>query len=206
MEVTYNELCHGYILKPRDTLTIHGCIYAVTEKCFLNYIGPHCNDRIFEILGIDKTKICQRYGMDRDGMFPYMKSMQCLTNLVKALYEMSPFKVGDKVKIKKRIGEQEEYPYDFVDGMAALEGKVFVIKKIESTQNHNSRKYSNGDPNQYYLDDAGYMWHSSMFERVSQDSKVKQEQGDNTPKEEQKEQNQLSPSYNRRTAKTHIIL
>lgn len=206
MEVTYKNLCDGYTLKPEDTLTIHGCTYDVAAGCFLNYIGTYCNDRIFEVLGIDKVETCKRYGMEKPGMFPYMRSLQCLTNLVKALYEMSPFKVGDRVKISKRLGEQKEYPYDFTDEMAALKGEVFTIAKIESTQVHNSRKYSNGDPNQYLLEGTRFLWHSSMFERVSQDDKVNQEQGDNTPKEKQKEQYQLSPNYNRRTAKTHIIL
>lgn len=206
MEVTYNELHHGYTLKPGDTLTIHGCTYSVAEECFLNYIGPHYNDRIFEVLGIDRIEVCKKYGMDVPGMFPYMKSMQCLTNLVKALYEMSPFKVGDKVKISERVGNKDDYPYAFTDSMEALKGNIFTIEKISPTLGHNSRKYSNGDPNQYNLKESGYCWHSSMFERVSQDSATKQEYYDETPKENQKEQSQLSLKYNRRTAKTHIIL
>lgn len=206
MEVTYEKLRSGYTLEPGDTLTIHGCKYNVAQSCFLHHTGPHANDRIFEVLGIDKTEICQKYGMKSDGVFPYMESMQCLTNLVKALYEMSPFKVGDKVRISKRVGYRDDYPYAFTDGMTALEGRTFTIEEITPTLVHNSRKYSNGDPNQYRLEGCGCIWHSSMFERVSQANKVIQEQGGDTPKEEQNEQNPLSPSYNRRTAKTHIIL
>ena len=37
------------------------------------------------------------------------------------------FKVGEKVRVKRRIGNSNDYKYTFVDDMAELSGKIFTI-------------------------------------------------------------------------------
>ena len=132
MEVTYQTLkAEGHILNAGDTLLIHGCKYRVHEEKFL--VGLNClNETIFEVLGIGirKEEVCKKFGMRCPGDFPYMDSFIALTNLVLNLYERSPYRVGNKVRIKRRERKGDEYPFTFVDDMAVLEGKVYTISSI----------------------------------------------------------------------------
>lgn len=77
------------------------------------------------------------------------------------------YKVGDKVRIKKRIGSAGDYPNSFTDSMTERAGEVFTIENISASPylSHKSRKYP-GDCYDYYLKDIGYTWASSMFEPV----------------------------------------
>ena len=81
------------------------------------------------------------------------------------------YKVGDKVRIKKRVGESDDYPFCFIDCMADLAGQVYTITKIqESEYPHPLMKE---DPHLYALDEPNdCSWHSSMFEPVDKDPSV----------------------------------
>lgn len=79
------------------------------------------------------------------------------------------FKIGDKVRIKKREGKFEDYPCGFTDSMAEEAGKIFTIEKIkewDSVGTANKYIFYNGDNHSYLLERNGYSWHSSMFEPV----------------------------------------
>ena len=76
------------------------------------------------------------------------------------------YKVGDKVTIKKRTFKQNYYRNGFIDEMAELCGKQFIIEKVcQGIPNSNK---IDDDGYDYYLDikDATihYAWASSMFE------------------------------------------
>lgn len=153
--------------------------------------------------------------MDRDGMFPYMKSFECLTKLVKALYEMSPFKVGDQVRIKPRTGDGDDYPFFYTDEMAFRAGEIHTITSIEPVTFICRKRHYNGDPNRYRLDldDCRYDWHSSMFElvtRAEQRVDVMAHEEPSYPDEEDEDRKPVpyTPGigYSRKTTKTHIIL
>jgi len=216
MEVTYKDIVEGYTLKSNDTLTLHGCKYEVHENCFL--IGHGCsNDRVFMVLGIDKIEICERYGMNRSGMFPYMKSLECLTNLVKALYEMSPFKVGDKVRIKPMTGDGDDYPFYYASEMASRAGEIHTITSIKTEAHICKKMHYNGDPHRYRLDLDGeyccYDWHSSMFELVTKaeqrvDVKAHKEHSYPDDEDEDRDSVHYTPGveYRRKITKTQIIL
>ena len=216
MEVTYKDIVDGHILKYQDTLTLHGCRYEVCNDCFLSGSGC-CNDKVFMVLGIDKIQVCRKYGMERDGMFPYMKSFECLTKLVKALYEMSPFKVGDKIRVKPMKGDGDDYPFFYADEMASRAGEIHTITSIEPVTFICKKRYYNGDPHRYRLDldedDACYDWHSSMFElvtRAEQRADARAHEEPSYPDEENEDEEPMpyTPGigYSRKTTKTHIIL
>lgn len=213
MEVTYKDIVKGHILKYQDKLTIHGCRYEVCNECFLSGSGC-CNDEVFMVLGIDKIKTCKEYGMKAEGIFPFMKSFECLTKLVKALYEMSPFKVGDKVKIKPMTGDADDYPFSYTREMASHAGEIHTITSIEPVTHICKRKHYNGDPHRYHLDfDYCYSWHSSMFELVTraEDCAFKKEShpedgGHGVVPVDEERVPEYIPGYSRKTTKTHIIL
>lgn len=83
---------------------------------------------------------------------------------------MVHYKVGDYIRIKKREGDAEDYPFSFVGGMAKLAGGKYEIATIEEARIiDKDRKYYNGDDHSYYLKKIGgdcisFTWHSSMFE------------------------------------------
>ena len=98
---------------------------------------------------------------------------------------MVHYKVGDYVRIKKREGTSEDYPFSFVNNMANLAGNKYEIATIEEARIiDKDRKYYNGDNQSYYLKKIGgnyigYIWHSSMFEPYIPDiSKSKYKEGD----------------------------
>lgn len=84
------------------------------------------------------------------------------------------YKVGDKVRIKKREGADWDYPCYFTDDMSQLKGNIYTIFSIEELveKNPSQHKFYNGDKHCYYFkeDMNGYTWHSSMFEPVLEDS------------------------------------
>lgn len=78
------------------------------------------------------------------------------------------FKVGDKVRIKKRTQPSDDYKYSFADAMAKLAGQIFIIKSVSA--DHNTKKRPVSDDNALYhlKEDVGnWSWASSMLERVS---------------------------------------
>lgn len=76
------------------------------------------------------------------------------------------YKVGDKVRIVKRVGDSRNYPFSFIDSMAAKAGNIYEIESIEPVKNGDCK--INGDFSLYHLkgDACAYDWHSSMFEPV----------------------------------------
>lgn len=149
--------------------------------------------------------------MVREGMFPYIETLEALTKLVRALYEMSPFKVGDKVKIKPLTGNEEDYPFSYAREMASHAGEIHTITSIETVTHICNKKHYNGDPHRYRLDFDGYSWHPSMFELVTRDEQwigEKAHEEPSYPDDEDEEPMPYTPGigYNRKTTKTHIIL
>ena len=81
------------------------------------------------------------------------------------------YKVGDKVRIKTRVGKATDYPFYFVEDMANLHGNVYTIRQIEeSTYPHPLIK---DDPHVYRLKGDKFSWHSSMFEKVEEEPRFK---------------------------------
>ena len=83
----------------------------------------------------------------------------------------SIFKVGEKVRVKKRVGNSNDYKYVFTNGMTELSGKIFTISAIVHDHNFLKCKYS--DDNARYIlkeDKDKYSWASSMLEKISETS------------------------------------
>jgi hypothetical protein len=79
------------------------------------------------------------------------------------------FKVGDEVKIKRRVGNRSNYKYSFEDNMAKLVGNVFTISSI--LPDHCQTKCIVPDDDAlYHLKNVPYAWSSGMLEKVSENS------------------------------------
>lgn len=76
------------------------------------------------------------------------------------------YKVGDKVRIKRRTHESGWYPFTFIEDMAAYSGQIFTISEIRTAIDQ--RCDCNGDFHFYLLeeDEDRFRWHSTMFEKV----------------------------------------
>ena len=177
MNVSYFNLYNGYILKVSDVLLIHNVKYDVTRNSttgnyYLTTLGD--NRKVFYELHLSEEKyldLAKTFDSTGYGAFPEFNTLENLTAFVKALYELSPYKVGDKVIIKKRIKGKYDYPCNFVDEMSILAGEEYVIEDILMiTYDISTCSAYNGDPHQYILKTSGFMWHSSMFEKVSDSS------------------------------------
>lgn len=101
------------------------------------------------------------------------------------LYQEQPhaYQIGDIVRIKKREGNDGDYPFSFSNYMSSLAGTICLIVGIDSEgvcASDVNRKYFNGDYSCYKLKpldssdkrDFGYDWHSSMFELITSPSKI----------------------------------
>lgn len=82
------------------------------------------------------------------------------------------YKVGDKVKVKKRIGESEDYRYGFVDEMdEPYGGKIVTIISVKPLSIRGLYHYpDDGYKYQIVEDRQKYNWASSMFEPISEPS------------------------------------
>lgn len=91
----------------------------------------------------------------------------------------SIYKVGDKVRIKERIGNENDYPCLFSDVMTHWSGGTFKIKEkyhltVKNIKDGEKSKFYNGDDDLFLLNGTNNnIWHSSMFEPVLEDSKQK---------------------------------
>lgn len=79
------------------------------------------------------------------------------------------FKVGEKVRVKRRVGSKDDYKFSFVDEMAALAGKELTIESVIPNRN-NSIKPVSDDNASYQMKESGYTWSSGMLEKVSSSS------------------------------------
>lgn len=79
------------------------------------------------------------------------------------------FKVGDKVRVKERIGSKDDYKYSFIDEMAALAGEVLTIERILPDRN-TSEKPVPDDNALYYMKESDYSWSSGMLEKAPSSS------------------------------------
>lgn len=85
------------------------------------------------------------------------------------------YKVGDKVRIVKRIGNGSGYRFSFVDNMAKLEGNIYKIISITEGNQHCPKIPDDGFC--YNLEDSGdFSWASSMFELVEETSPISKEE------------------------------
>jgi len=105
---------------------------------------------------------------------------------MKEYKEIMKYKVGDKVKVIKREGNEDDYPCSYVDEMMGYAYRMATITEIVEDDVDNDEKtykYYNGDNNSYRLlfdGEDGYMknnffWHSSMFEPIKKESKKDKE-------------------------------
>lgn len=79
------------------------------------------------------------------------------------------FKVGEKVRVKRRVGSKDDYKFHFIDEMAALAGKELTIERVIPNIN-DSIKPVPDDNASYYMQENGYSWSSGMLEKVSSSS------------------------------------
>lgn len=80
------------------------------------------------------------------------------------------FKVGEKVRVKRRIGDNSDYKYGFTDNMTKLVGNVFTISSV--TPDHCRIKCNIPDDNALYClkEVDSHVWASGMLEKVSETS------------------------------------
>lgn len=177
MEVTYEKILEHYVLKEGDTLCLHGIKYRVVFRdgtCFLDNRSYEPNDEVFQVLGIkDKIEFCEKivkvptYG----GSFPEVRTLSDLTTVVKALYERSPYKAGDKVKLKDNI---HNCPW-VIPQMEENAGKVVTIKDITLT--HFSTGL-NGDPHQYRFKEIVCTWSPQTIDHKVEDAEATEDTRD----------------------------
>ncbi len=169
-KITYQKLKAGYILKKDDVLdTLHGFndLKVSSGGLWLWLHNPYeTNSALYEYLGIADPK-------DGSGA-PEFDSPEELTKHVISLFEKSPYKVGNKVRILEREKDCMDYPFSFTDEMKELAGNIFTIKKIKLSDWCLKNKYY-GDFHRYVLDEPGdWNWHSSMFEKVDSEENTEE--------------------------------
>lgn len=79
------------------------------------------------------------------------------------------FKVGEKVRVRRRVGCKDDYKFSFSDEMAALAGKELTIERVLPDRNI-FKKPVPDDNALYYMQESCYSWSSGMLERVSNSS------------------------------------
>ena len=169
MEVTYEKILEHYVLKEGDTLCLHGIQHRVDSVSGHYFLNNHSriNSEIFQVLGINKVSFCEKivgvktYGGD----FPEVKTLSDLTIVVKALYERSPYWVGEKVKLKDDI---HGCPW-VVDAMKKDAGKVVTIKDITLVP---FSEQLNGDPHQYRFEEIICTWSPQTIDHKVEDAEV----------------------------------
>ena len=170
MEVTYEKILEGYILHQGDTLCLHGVEYKVETHggiYFLDNQSRGYNDKVFQVLDINKVDFCEKIiGVETyGGDFPEVKTLSDLTTLVKALYERSPYKVGDKVKLKDDI---HGCPW-VVGSMEKDAGKIVTIEDITLRLHSESL---NGDPHSYRFKEIVCTWSPQTIDHKVEDAEV----------------------------------
>lgn len=80
------------------------------------------------------------------------------------------FKVGDKVRIKKRTGGEYEYKFTFTDEMAKYAGAIVTIKSVEADYYCGDKCKVPDDNALYTLKELQWSWSSGMLEKVSSNS------------------------------------
>lgn len=174
MEVKYEKILEHYVLKEGDTLCLHGIQYHVESlgaRFFLNNLKGS-NSAVFRVLGIkNKVGFCEdtakvkTYGGD----FPEVETLSDLTAVVKALYERSPYKVGDKVKLKDDV---HGCPWVVVPMMEKDAGKVVTIKDIRLRCHSGSL---DGDPHEYRFKEILCTWSPQTIDHKVEDADVAEE-------------------------------
>ena len=129
--------------------------------------GLYLNDGMSSYVGIETriSKILEEdtYFLEIDDETYYWHE--------KMLEPASKFKVGDKVRVKTRTGDKNDYPCAFVDEMTEYSGKEFQIESVEKHIADAGCKYYE-EPFKYNLKNIGYVWSSPMLELVAPASKL----------------------------------
>ena len=178
--VSYKDFGPKFTLSVDDSLLLYGILYKVqlndcTNRYYLKNISEKLHSRndaifayIYRISDTDKYKWSNAFGSTLNGSFPEFYSLEALTKFVKNIYETSPYRCGDRVKVKSREAGSGTYPYNFVDEMAELAGREFEIKFVQEDDSYvgdpNSRPSSDGSIFNYEFAQDSWTWHSSMFE------------------------------------------
>lgn len=79
------------------------------------------------------------------------------------------FKVGEKVRVKRRVGSREDYKFSFIDEMAALAGKKLTIERVIPDRDDSIKPVSD-DNASYQMKEYCYIWSSGMLEKVPSSS------------------------------------
>lgn len=110
MDVTYEDLKKGYILKKDDTINFGSSTYRVAggaTYCFLSHCGTESNSRIFELTSrSDKNTWASKFGTIVGGLsessFPELDSLKALTKFTIAIYEDINKDIHKASKIDKK--------------------------------------------------------------------------------------------------------
>ena len=173
MTKTYSALKRGDVLASGDELLLHGYIHRVDktgvgELYYLHNCDGYNNSLVFNKFDRDKYAWAKTFGSTCEGDFPEFRSLQELTNFVISIYEEPEFNKGDYVTIIEREGAAQDYPASYVDDMVKYVGKTFPINNLCVTELADDKKFSNGDPHWYYLENQwAWTWHSSMFRKAT---------------------------------------
>lgn len=86
------------------------------------------------------------------------------------------FKVGDKVRVKKREYDVCAYKHQFIDKMAELSGKIYTIAQVYPNNLLNTYQVKD-DCTTYILKEKPYfLWSSGMLEIVEKVEENKNKQ------------------------------
>lgn len=170
MKVNYKDLLDGYILRNEDELLIHGIKFCVHDPLGLKrgwfLARKRTTSDIFRILNItnkyDFAKSIATLTNRPDVTFPEMETAEDLTKLVIALYEKSPYKVGDKVKLVENLQDKAWVE----DEMLKFAGRIVTIDDIQDCTDNGDERI-NGDPHRYVFKETEYfVWPSTTFTPV----------------------------------------
>jgi len=178
--ITYFDLKEDYILEKNDELLIHGIKHLVHQHVgfYLRADNVFNNAKIFDLFGLsceEKNDWANKFGALTNGRepkaFPEMPTLEALTKFVIDIYERSPYKVGDEVRIVKCEADSNKYPAGFTSGMREMSGKIYKIKSSRLCKDGSiaSRAKYNGDPHWYKLQENIFTWSSAHFTRATEE-------------------------------------
>lgn len=128
-----------------------------------------------------KGKICTISGVNVYGQRDDIYTLEGISWLwqesmlepVKQQFNQGPlFRIGDKVRVKKRVYKSFDYSCGFVDEMAKLENSIFTIKSVNQ---YISSCLVPEDGYEYRVYENDFWWSSGMLELVKEEKSNKED-------------------------------
>lgn len=144
----------------------------IDNACYFT-VKNEFSDVLFEKIDYTKQKLLEELGIEeiiKGGIWPYTTFEDCykiLCFITDKLPQCPMFKVGDKVRIKPRVGEAYEYQCYYDDRMNNLTGKEFTITEVRYSR-YEDYEYPTWDKSVYSLNGeaSSFIWTVEMLKKV----------------------------------------